>query len=451
MLSRRKFLGMAGGVGAAGAAGAGAWATLVRDHAEQAIADRDAGADAAITSTSAAPATTAPTNSKRVLVVLQLAGGNDGLNTLVPTDGRYRDARPTLAIDPATVVPINASGYGLHPGLAPIAGLFNSGQIAALQGIGLTEQSRSHFKAMDTWWSATNGASDTGWLGRWLDETEGKSPNPLRAIGLGGGSPALVGKRALPTVVLQPAQFALRTTAGCDAKQLTEALLTTAQPLASGPHFAAAQQAFPDTVKAIELLQKVRTQASSVPAGEAGERVDAGGAPATTAPAAARAAFGANSATGLLQSAAGIVELDIGTRIILVSVNGFDTHSDQPNRHGALLEDVGNGIAAFLNRIDKAGKANEVLLITTSEFGRRVAENASAGTDHGLAGVQFIAGRGVNGGKVVGDLNLAALKDGDVPLSLDTRSLYAASLDWLGGADTNRILAGSFDRLGLLK
>ncbi len=450
MLSRRKFLGMAGGVGAAGAAGAGAWAALVRDHAEQAVADRDASTSTnASPDAAASPSTTLAASTKRVLVVLQLAGGNDGLNTLVPADGRYRDARPTLAINPATVVPINASGYGLHPGLAPIAALFNGGQMAALEAIGLAEQSRSHFKAMDTWWSATAGASETGWLGRWLDLTEEKSPNPLRAIALGSGSPALVGKSALPTVVLQPAQFALRATAGCDAKQLTEALLTTSRPLSTSQIFAAAQQAFPDAVKAIELLQKVRTQASSVPAGEAGERVDASGAPATTAP--ANRTFGANSATGLLQSAAGIIELDIGTRVILVSVNGFDTHANQPTRHGDLLEDVGSGIASFMSRIERAGKANEVLLITTSEFGRRVAENASSGTDHGLAGVQFMFGRGVNGGKIVGDLNLAALKDGDVPLSLDTRSLYAASLDWLGGADTNRILGTSYDRLGLLK
>ena len=171
-----------------------------------------------------------PQVGNRVLVVLQLSGGNDGLNTLIPSDARYRDARHTLAIPEADLVAINAAGYSLHPSLAPLAPLWNQGTVTAFEGIGMKDQSRSHFKAMDTWWSATPGASSqTGWLGRWLDATEkGKAPNPLRAVALGGGSPALVGLRSLPTVVISPAEFTLRTPRGCDAKTLTDAFLATA-------------------------------------------------------------------------------------------------------------------------------------------------------------------------------------------------------------------------------
>jgi uncharacterized protein (DUF1501 family) len=432
MLSRRKFIGIAGGVGAAGAAGGAAvWSTLLRDHVDEAVDQRDQ-ATGAPQSDTATPTTAAASTANRVLVVLQLSGGNDGLNTLIPSDGRYRDVRSTLAIPEGDLVAINAAGYSLHPSLAPLAPLWNSGLVTALEGVGLKDQSRSHFKAMDTWWSATPGvASQTGWLGRWLDATEnGKAPNPLRAIALGGGSPALVGVSALPTVVLSPAEFSIRTPRGCDAKTLTDAFLATAQPLVAGNDvFAAAQQSFPDTLEAIEVLQKVRTQASGQ---------------------SATVRNGAQGATALLQSAAGIIEQGIGTQVILVAVNGFDTHADQLDRQGTLLADVGEGIAQFVSRLRQAGKADDVLVITTSEFGRRVAENASIGTDHGNGNVAFVVGTGINGGKVVGDLGLGTLVDGDLPISIDTRSLYSVALDWLGGP-TDSVLGGTFDRYGVLR
>lgn len=433
MLSRRRFIGLAGGVGAAGAAGgAAAWSTLLRDHVDDAVDQRDA------TDGAASPdptTTTQPAKKRRVLVVLQLSGGNDGLNTLVPTDPRYRDARRALAIPESELIAIGSDSYSLHPSLAPLAPLWSGGLVTALQGVGLKDQSRSHFKAMDTWWSATPGsASATGWLGRWLDATEQSGAvNPLRAVALGGGSPALVGVDSMPTVVMSPGEFTMRTPRGCDAKTLTDAFLATARPLAAGNDvFAAAQQAFPDTVDAIEVLQKVRTQAT----GQAGTPAAPG--------------RGGQTATALLQSAAGIIEQDIGTQVILVAVNGFDTHADQLDRHGALLTDTGQGIAQFVSRLQTAGRADDVLLITTSEFGRRVAENASAGTDHGNGSMAFVVGTGINGGKVVGDLGLGALVDGDLPLSTDTRSLYGVALDWLGGP-VDEVLGGSFDRYGILR
>ena len=431
MLSRRKFIGLAGGVGAAGAAGgAAAWSTLLRDHVDDAVDQRDGAAP------SDATTTIRPATKSRVLVVLQLSGGNDGLNTLVPSDPRYRDARRALAIPEAELVAIGSDAYALHPSLAPLAPLWRSGLVTALQGVGLKDQSRSHFKAMDTWWSATPGSGgDTGWLGRWLDATEPNgAPNPLRAVALGGGSPALVGVDSMPTVVMSPAEFTMRTPRGCDATTLTDAFLATARPLVSDNDvFAAAQQAFPDTVEAIEVLQKVRTQAT-------GQAATAPNAPGR----------GGQTATALLQSAAGIIEQDIGTQVILVAVNGFDTHADQLDRHAALLTDVGEGVAQFVSRLESAGRAGDVLLITTSEFGRRVAENASAGTDHGNGNMAFVVGSGVAGAKVIGDLGLGALVDGDLPLSIDTRSLYGVALDWLGGP-IDEILGGSFDRHDILR
>ena len=417
MLSRRAFLSLIGGAAATSAAGAGAWAGLLRERVEDAAAIAARGGAV----------------SGRVLVVLQLGGGNDGLNTLVPDDGRYRDARPKLALPEAELVRVQADGFALHPGLAPLATRWDAGRVAAFQGIGQRNQSRSHFKAMDVWWAGTDGsASTTGWLGRWLDATEGSSPNPLRSISLGVGAPALVGTRSLPTVVLSPSRFALAAPARTDAAAITAAFLATSAPggaATSDVWLDAARAAIPTTLDAIDLVDRARVDDPDVDlvTGRVNE----------------------NTASALLQTAAGIIELGVGSQVLLVGVNGFDTHSNQLIVHDELLRDVAAGITAFFERLEAAGLADDVLLVTTSEFGRRVAENASEGTDHGFAGVQFVIGSGVRGGRVVGDAGLGALVDGDLPIGIDTRSLYAVALDWLGGP-TDEVLGGSFDRYGLI-
>ncbi len=448
MLSRRTFLAMAGGAAATSAGvGAAVWAALVRDHVDAALAGASGSVASelpAASGTTGSSGASGASTAGHVLVVLQLGGGNDGLNTLVPAVGRYRDARPKIAIPEAQLVSIDTPGYGLHPALFPLRGRWNAGQIAAFEGIGLRAQTRSHFKAMDTWWAGTDGAtSATGWLGRWLDATEGATPNPLRSISLGTGAPALIGERSLPTVVLSPAQFALRLPRTTDAKAVTAAFLATAAPASAAPWQSAAQSAIPSALDAIAVLDRVRLQAAAT----ADDPSASGPTGATGSGAVVRAA--ADSATSLLQTAAGIIELGIGTRVILVGISGFDTHSDELDRHQDLLADVAQAITAFFDRLQARGKADNVLLVTTSEFGRRVSENASGGTDHGNGGVQFIVGSAVKGRQVVGEPALDRLVDGDVPIGIDTRSLYALGLDWLGGP-TDELLGARFDRYGLL-
>jgi uncharacterized protein (DUF1501 family) len=433
MMSRRRFLGVAGGVTAGAVGGSLVWEQLLRDHVDNAV-NASPSATTAVGATPMSPAGGAAALASRVLVIVQMGGGNDGLNTLVPVGaqagaGLYRDARAGIALPESGLHLVKASGYALHPSLARLQQRFDAGSVVAFEGIAMPDQTRSHFTAMDTWWSATPGvSSSTGWVGRWLDRTEGATVNPLRAISLGGGSPALVGERALPTVVLDPAAFSLRAPKGSDAKTISAAFAATAQPLARDPQLAAAQQAVPSALDAIALFDSVKQKSTA-----AGLTLDAP----------------ANSIAALLQSAAGVIELGLGTRVLLVSVSGFDTHSDQLARQKTLLDDLDTGIGAFFDRLEKAGKANEVLLMTTSEFGRRVTQNASGGTDHGEGSVQFTMGAGVKGGRVVGELDLAHLADGDVPASIDTRSLYAVALDWLGGP-TDEVLGKSFDRYGVL-
>lgn len=423
--SRRRFLGVAGGVAGTAAVGGGVWAVLMRDSVESAGV-------ASTTTTAPATTTTLATGGgvpygDRILVVLEMAGGNDALNTLVSNDGAYRSARPQLALPQNELLTLTGSDFGLHPSLAGLVPYWDAGTMAAVAGAGMPEQSRSHFKAMDTWWSAVPGAgSQTGWLGRWLDATLEGANDPLRAIALGGGSPALVGMNTLATVVRSPETFTLRTMEGADNDALVAAFLATAGPLSASPEMAAAQYAIPSTLDAVEIL-------ASVSGG--GEEFDINPA--------------ASTATSLLQTAAGIIDLGIGTQVITVGINGFDTHADQLGTHAGLLADVGDGLAAFFDRLEADGHADRVMVVTTSEFGRRVAENGSGGTDHGSGGCQFLIGPEVAGGQVVGGYDFGALSQGDIPAVVDTRSIYSAALDWMGGP-TDEILDGPHDRLGLL-
>ena len=255
---------------------------------------------------------------------------------------------------------------------------------------------------MDTWWHATTDhTARTGWLGRWLDQQP--DPSPLRAIALGGGSPALMGARSVSTVVADPNGFSLRTPKGANAKAIVDAFLATAAPLDREPTRAAAQQAVPASVNAVQTLAAAKAL---------GADVDDDGNPKND-----------GRITSLLTTAAGIVNLDLGARIVLVATDGFDTHTDQGTRHPKLLADVARGMTRFNQALDEQHR-DRVLVVTTSEFGRRVKENGS-GTDHGNGSVQFLAGAGVTGRQIVGDVDLDKLDDGDLATSIDARSLYA--------------------------
>ncbi len=427
-ISRRTFLGAAGATAGVAATGGGLWAVLMQDSVEQSVLD---GIGTTTSTTTTVAGGTTAVSGDRVLVVLEMAGGNDAANTLVPASGRYHDARRELALPAEELIALSGTDYSLHPALAPLGPFWEAGSMAAVAGVGMTDQSRSHFKAMDTWWSGIPGApSQTGWLGRWLDATLDGANDPLRAIALGGGSPALVGERTLATVVRNPTNFSMRTFPNVDAGALIDAFLATAEPLATSPEFAAAQEAIPSTLEAVELLASV--------SGDGDETAVFGAGPQQ----------GGESAAGLLQTAAGIIDLGIGTRVITVGISGFDTHADQLDRHQALLADVGTGLAAFFDRLGVDGNLDKVMVVTTSEFGRRIEENGSLGTDHGNGGLQFVFGPEVAGGQVVGDLDLANPVNGDLPVLVDTRSVYSTALDWLGGP-TDEILDGPHDRLGL--
>ncbi len=419
-VSRRRFLGLAGGAVAVTAGGVGAWEGLLRDHVDT------------------RSSTPSPTSTDRVLVVVQLTGGNDGLNTLVPVDGRYHDARPTLGIADGDLVPLaGEDGFGLAPELATLAGLWEAGRLAALDGVGFEGSSHSHFEALDWWWSGQPGrATTTGWLGRWLDATAGDGHNPLRGIALGAAAPHLRAEHALATVINDPTLFDLRAPDGVDGPGLVKAFTSTGSPIPFGG-------------RSLDSLAR----ASMVEVAAAVERLAPAGVGTTGGEKQAVTAVGGGrrSISGDLDLAARLIGLDLGTRVIALGAGGFDTHAGEASSHKALLTDLGEGLASFFATIDHAGHGDRVLVVTTSEFGRRVQENGSGGTDHGSGSVHFVAGSGLRVAAVRGHADLAhPTAGGDVQPAIDARSLYAVGLDWLGGP-TADVLGRQYDTYGLLR
>lgn len=407
MLSRRQFLGLSGGAAVTGAA---AWAGLLHERTT--------------TKPTSSTSSNAPANLERVLVVVQLSGGNDALNTVIPHDGRYHDLRPTLAIaDDKLVALKNAPTVGLHPALQPLVSLWDAGQLAVLPQIGFAADSRSHFESLAAWWTASpEHRETTGWIGRWLDATGTADDNPLAAIALGGGAvPALRAEHAQSTAVNDLTGFRLMAPRSLDGARLAKAFAATAGPVSSDPNQAQAQAAVVAATRAVDVLSKATAPADD----------------------------GSGDLTQGLAAAANLITMDLGTRVFLVSASGFDTHANQSAEHERLLGDLATGVSSFFTALDKSGDADRVLLLTTSEFGRRAQQNGSDGSDHGHGGVHFVAGRSVRGG-LHGDIDLGALADGDLAAAVDTRSLYAAGLDWLGGPSAE-LLDGHTDTYGLLK
>lgn len=422
LITRRRFLVVAGGAIVAGCAGAGDSGTTER---------------AATASSPATPPTTAPTPATvttvdvapdvvpdgRVLVIVELAGGNDAVNTLVPLTGSsmavYRDLRPSLALAETELVALGTSGHGLHPSLAPLTAI--EGRMATIPGIGFSDPDRSHFVSFDRWWRADRLGESEGWLGRWLDTLPAESLGALGATAIGKGSPVLRRATAPTTVIAEPAAFVFPDDMG-------SGLAAFAEGAPSGdPVLDAARTAWGSTVDAVGQFAPVGASAD------------------------ARA--GVDDATGSgfgdgLQLAAELVVGDVGARVIVVSVGGFDTHSNQLDTHAALLADLAEGITRFWATVDAADLGDRVLLVTQSEFGRRVAENGSAGCDHGAAGVSFAIGSSIVPG-LHGAVDLTGLLDGDVRPTTDPRALFTVALDWLGG-DVERILGRRYDDLDLL-
>ncbi|HEY6318740.1 MAG TPA: DUF1501 domain-containing protein [Acidimicrobiia bacterium] len=412
-LSRRDFLRRAGG----GAAALVASGYVLRTWERAAPAAADVATPAA---------GTLPSIPGRTLVVLELSGGNDGLNTLVPhADPAYHQLRPTLGV----TEPIDLDGQvGLHPSLTRLAARYHAGQVAVVEGLGYTPPDLSHFGSLEVWWTAQRPDGSPGWLGSYLDATVGYE-DPLAAIGLGGQpAPALLGQQSFATTIddasgLQPRPP--RWTGSTDTLVSSWSGFAPAR-IDTRPLVGQVERAVSLTAKARDRLDQVLS-----PSAAPTPRSQAGG------------AYTASTVVDSLTLAAQLIKSPLAPRVVYVNgVGDFDVHEGEAQRQPALLSDVDQGIEALFTGLGSA--ADGVVLMTTSEFGRRVAENGS-GTDHGTANVHFLVGPHVKGGRYGEPPSLTQLDaNGNLVPSIDFRSHLATGLGWLGVTDTHPVLGASF-------
>ncbi len=351
----------------------------------------------------------------RVLVVIQLLGGNDGLNTVVPhgLDG-YTRSRRVLRLPSGQIQKITDT-IGLHPGMGGMSKLVENGRVAILQGVGYPNPDRSHFRSMEIWETARTetGALETGWLGRVLDA------HPARP---GDDLPALhIGPRRLPLA------YKAKTTAVPSLETLEQYRLQLTGDDASKR---AERQALADVARVgggdDPLLGFIRR--STLAAYDSSQRLEA-----VTSPKAGAVKYPEFGLAKRLELIAKIVKAGFGTRIYYTSLDGFDTHANQLGSHAALLTELSDSLAAFHADLADAGQSDRVAVLTFSEFGRRVAENASAGTDHGAAAPVFVVGPVEQKGLVGEHPSLDDLDDGDLKFHTDFRRVYASLLEsWLG-------------------
>ncbi len=351
----------------------------------------------------------------KTLVVVQLTGGNDALNTLVPfRQALYRRLRPNLALKREDLLPVS-DRLGLHPALRPLMPLFERGRLALVQGIGYPRPSRSHFVSMAVWHTADpEQKALTGWLGRYLDEAH----DPFCAVNFGVLTPlALRGaERTAPSLVSLD-RFALRLPPGFETR-LEEVLRTPYQGLEE-----AVRRRLAELKAATERVARIpRKKVADLE----GTR------------------FGQSLADVLA-----MLDAPDPPRVFYTALGGFDTHADEPPRHQALLAELAGGLAAFYRELRGIGRERDVVVLVFSEFGRRVAENGSLGTDHGKAGLALVLGGAVRGGVFGSEPDLEALDDGDLPLQIDFRRAYADLLGFLG-ADPEEVLGQRFPPLGLV-
>jgi uncharacterized protein (DUF1501 family) len=390
-----------------------------------------------------------------ILVVLELTGGNDGLNTVIPyADDLYHKARPTLAYAKADVVRVD-DHIGLNPGMRSFDKLLSKGQLAIVQGVGYPNPERSHFESMDVWQSADpKRRVGTGWLGRSIASLRA-SQGAIRGLYIGTAKLPLAmqgSSTGVPTVHFsKPYDLELTEEPAPPPPRRgvrARPRVATATPKAD-PHLAARRKLIDDVARLSsardDMLQFVQRSAlQTYTTIDRLREIMRNSKPDFNV-------YGELAQNlGLI---AGMIAAEFGTRIFYVSITGFDTHADQQRQHLRLLQQVADAVTGFFARLERSGHAKRVLLMTFSEFGRRIEENGSRGTDHGAASCVFVAGPGVRGGPVGKHPSLAPddLDGGDLKYHTDFRRVYATLLDGWLGCGSGQVLLGKFEHVPLLK
>ncbi|GAB3784858.1 DUF1501 domain-containing protein [Spirosoma horti] len=380
-----------------------------------------------------------PASNGKILVVVQLSGGNDGLNTVVPyrNDIYYRE-RPTIAIRAEKVLPLNDE-IGLHPAMGPLKALYDDGLMTVINNVGYPNPDRSHFRSMDIWQTASDSDKylNTGWVGRYLDAScTGKAQQPFRTIEVDDTlSLALKGSNLNGLAVLDPKKLYNQTR----SKFVTG--LSHEQAHTNGTH----------EPESVAYLYKTLAETVSS-ADYVYEKVSRTTRPVSAASASATLTTYPNHELGdRLKTVSQLIQSGVETSVYYVSISGFDTHINQPGQQERLLGQYAEAVGAFMADLKTSGRQKDVLLMTFSEFGRRVKQNASNGTDHGTANNVFLIGGGLPAQRVLNEApDLTKLTEGDLTYSVDFRQIYATLLHDYLGADDVAILGRKFDGLKIV-
>ena len=331
----------------------------------------------------------------RRIVLIELSGANDGLNTVIPfTNDRYFDLRPKLAIQKDARFNISNS-LALHSALTDLGSVWERGDLAVIQGLGYPGANRSHFKSIALWETGGDGSGsgETGWLTEDIEGLGSAYDFDAHGISLDGGMGVFTSKNGVWLSMTSAEQFKRLSQTAMTAKTTSqnpalEMLLTRAAALNSSME------------RITNKLNTSRGRNFNMRAGDLGRQ---------------------------LSLASTLIAAGIDTPVLKVKIDGFDTHEDQPWRHQRLLEDLGRAMSGFAQQMRKIGQWDNTLVLTYSEFGRRAVENSTRGTDHGTAAPHFLAGGSINGGIYGKHPSLSKLTDGDMQFTMDYRSVY----DWV--------------------
>jgi uncharacterized protein (DUF1501 family) len=369
----------------------------------------------------------------KALVVIQLSGGNDCLDTVVPyTNGLYYDFRPTIHIAAEDVLPIT-DAFGFNPSMESIKRLWDEGKVAVINGIGYPHPDRSHFRSMDIWHTAEpEKIGKEGWLGRAIRELDPTGDNVLTGINFGRGLPRALGCRGVPVASVgnletyglfpdlqdeQSKQLALETFAkmygGATGSDVVKSFLG---------------QTASDALRGADILRTAPAQYAST------------------------VEYPNNPVAQNLRSMAQVLCADLGTRIYYTQHGSFDTHSGELATHAKLWQEVSSAVGAFMDDLKEHDRADDVVLFIFSEFGRRIRDNGS-GTDHGSGGAAFVIGQAVQGG-MYGEYPSLKVEDqleGDLHFNNDFRCTYATLLEQWLGVESAPIVNGPFEQFACLK
>lgn len=374
--------------------------------------------------------------SGKTLIVVQLSGGNDGLNTVVPySNPLYKQVRPTIGLKPAEYIPLD-DNLAFHSEMKRLKSRYDNGQVAVIENVGYPNPNRSHFRSMEIWQTAIPEKYEpSGWVGRYLDATccgtgERNIVTSTEAFNIGGTLPLAFWTThvMVPTIgSVQQFQFQTDGEYPDDRQNQLDSIARIYSQSSSS-------REYDDYVRsigksALETSEKIQTVAKSYKP---------------------QAEYSNDQFSQNMKMIGQLMKSDLGTRLYYVALGGFDTHSRQARTQANLLKNMSEGIDAFMTDMEAQGRGDDVLIMAFSEFGRRVRENGSEGTDHGTAAPMFVVGNQVKGGIHGKPPNLDDLDNGDLKFDIDFRAVYASVLDGWLDTKSEDVLGSKFAKVPFL-